>query len=213
MLFTDFKNSIPKLQKVILGGVKEQFRLAPSYRKPYNLTKIKASNPTLASVLILFFPDEHNLTSFILTKRANYDGHHAKQISFPGGKKIPNDANLVETAIRETKEEIGIQIKSQAVFKKLTEVYIPPSNFLAYPFLAVLESKPDCTTNYEVEELLTASLSDLFKKDTVQIREVQTATGSVVKTPCFVFNNQIVWGATAMMLSELRSLFTFISLK
>ena len=178
MLFTDFKNSIPKLQKVILGGVKEQFRLAPSYRKPYNLTKIKASNPTLASVLILFFPDEHNLTSFILTKRANYDGHHAKQISFPGGKKIPNDANLVETAIRETKEEIGIQIKSQAVFKKLTEVYIPPSNFLAYPFLAVLESNWSSTGSFE-DYLINQKLVAIKGIDTRHLTHIIREKGNV----------------------------------
>jgi len=207
MLFTDFNIYIPKLQKANLGGIKAQFRLAPTYRKKFEEEKITASNPTLASVMIIFFPDKKGKTSFILTKRANYKGHHAKQISFPGGKKEAKDADLIETAIRETQEEIGVTIPKEKVFKQLTEVYIPPSNFLAFPFVCYLKETPNFILNHEVTSIHICSLEQLFDTNNIQFKEIETNSGQKIKTPCFVFNNQIVWGATAMMLSELKELF------
>ncbi|HIP47726.1 MAG TPA: CoA pyrophosphatase [Lutibacter sp.] len=208
MLFTEFKKNINTLKKTPLGGLKAQFRLAPIYRKNLEKEKINALKPIFASVLIIFFPNEKGETSFILTKRASYKGHHSKQISFPGGKKEVTDIDLIATAIRETHEEIGIEIQRETVFKELTDVYIPPSNFLAHPFLSYLDTKPIFTLNHEVDSLLLVSLKELLNSKNTKTREVQTATGQTVKTPCYLFENQIVWGATAMMLSELTELFT-----
>ena len=206
MLFSDFKNTIVKIQKSTLKGLDAQFQLAPTYRKRYDLERVQASDPTPASVLIIFFENDENNTSFVLTERANYNGHHAKQISFPGGKKDINDTNLINTAIRETSEEIGIFIEPTDVFKELTEIYIPPSNFLAHPFLALYEGKPKFQKNYEVASILTPTIADLQDSDNIQIRKVNIGANKQIETPCFLFNNQIVWGATAMILSELREL-------
>lgn len=208
MLFSEFKKNINLLRKAPLGGLKAQFRLAPTYRKNLEKERIKAFNPTLASVLIVFFPDNTGEASFILTKRAYYKGHHSKQISFPGGKKEDSDTDMIHTAIRETSEEIGVAIQRETVFKKLTDVYIPPSNFLAIPYLSYLDKMPIFTINHEVDSLLIVSVKALLIPNNIQIREVQTTTGQVVKTPCYIFNDQIVWGATAMILSELQQLFT-----
>ncbi len=206
MLFSDFKNTIGALQKTPLKGLEAQFQLAPTYRKRYDLEKIQASNATLASVLIIFFANKEKETSFVLTERANYNGHHAKQISFPGGKKDLNDTSLLSTAIRETEEEIGLKIVATDVFKELTEIYIPPSNFLAHPFLAIYDETPSFITNYEVESIITPTIDDLMNTDKVQIKKVTINSGMQIETPCFLFDNHIVWGATAMILSELRAL-------
>ncbi len=206
MLFSDFKKNIHIIQKTRLGGIKEQFQVAPNYRKQYDLKKIKAKNPTKSSVLIILFPNSTGQTSFVLTKRANYDGHHSKQISFPGGKQNLNDKNLLETALRETHEEIGLEIKPETIFKKLTEVFIPVSNFIVQPFLALLNYEPHYTTNYEVDAVFTPSLDDILQLKNQKITQVKTSDGKTVETPYFALNKEIVWGATAMMLSELRHL-------
>ncbi len=206
MLFSDFKNTIGTLQKTPLKGLEAQFRLAPIYRKRYDLDKVQASDATLASVLIVFFENKEKGTSFVLTERANYNGHHAKQISFPGGKKDLKDTSLLSTAIRETEEEIGLQIGATDVFKELTEIYIPPSNFLAHPFLALYDETPSFIINYEVASIITPTLEDLMNADNIQIKKVTINSDKRIETPCFLFDNHIVWGATAMILSELREL-------
>jgi len=209
MQFDKFKSLIPKLKQATLGGVSSQLMLAPSYRKQYDFTKLKATNLNTAAVLIVFFPNRQNETCFILTKRADYNGHHAKQISFPGGKKNSTDSNLLATAIRETKEEIGIQVKENQIIKNLTEVYILPSNFLVNPYVAILDKTPEFTLNYEVESILHPRLSQLLDNKTIQTMQVETADKKKIKTPCFIFDNEIIWGATAMMLSELRQLIIY----
>lgn len=206
MLFSEFKNIIPQIQDAPLGGLDAQFKLAPEHRKKYDLNKIQASNPTLASVLIVFFANAENQTSFVLTERANYNGHHANQVSFPGGKKDVNDSNLIDTAIRETREEIGLEMKSTQIFMELTEIFIPPSNFMAHPFLALYEGTPIFEKNYEVESILTPTINELVNSKSIEMRTVSVGSGKQISTPCFVFENKVVWGATAMIISELREL-------
>ena len=207
MLFKDFKKNILKFKKAPLGGVNAQLKLAPAYRKQFDLKEIAVLNPTQAAVLILFFPDKNNETSFILIKRPDYKGHHANQISFPGGKKEDFDTNLMNTAIRETHEEIGIKVSKQMIFKQLTDVYIPPSNFLVQAYLAIADKQLSFIMNHEVKEILTVSVSEFLLPENIKIKSVFTSKDKKVKTPCYVFNEEIIWGATAMMLSEVNEMF------
>jgi len=206
MLFSDFKSIIPKLQVTPLGGVEAQFLLAPSYRKSYDLEKIRAIAPTKAAVLIIVFPNQDKEACVVLTERAAYDGHHAKQISFPGGKQEKADSSLLTTAIRETKEEIGLDILTSAQIKTMTDVFIPPSGFLVTPYLVLLDSRPKFSPNYEVNTVLTPKLTDLLDPNSMQIAKVQSTDNKEVDVPCFVLSQKHVWGATAMMLSEFKEL-------
>ena len=206
MKFSQFKNKIASLQVANLGGLNEQFRLAPSLRLKYDADKVKANNPRKAAVLALFYPNKKGQTTFLLIERASYKGTHSAQISFPGGKIDSSDTNLQETALRETFEEVGVLPKSIEIIRELTDVYIPPSNFLATPFIAFVEKKPEFIINYEVENTIEVLLEDLLNESSLTAVNLTTSYMENTNVPCFKFNGYIVWGATAMILSEIKEL-------
>ncbi|TMM32123.1 CoA pyrophosphatase [Polaribacter aestuariivivens] len=206
MKFNQFKNKINLLKTLKLGGLNAQFKLAPELRLQYDADKIKASNPRKAAVLALFYPNENNETTFLLTERATYKGTHSAQISFPGGKKDKLDADLETTALREAFEEVGIPQKSITIIRELTDVFIPPSNFLATPFIGFTDKRPNLTTNYEVEKTIEVLVKDLLNDTSLSTVNLSTSYMENIDVPCFKLNNYIVWGATAMMLSEIKEL-------
>lgn len=206
MNFDDFLNIVSQLKTTKLGGQEAQFKLAPAMRLRYDAQKINAQNPKKAAVLALVYPNEANLATLLLTERASYAGTHSAQISFPGGKIEPNDQNLMETALRETYEEIGVYQKQIEIVRELTDVYIPPSNFLATPFLGYASERPEFITNHEVASTLEVGISDLLNEDNIDRIDMTTSYMQKVPVPCFVFDNKVVWGATGMMLSELKEL-------
>ena len=207
MDFNQFLALTKEIEKAPLGGLDSQFKLAPKLRLKYSLEKIKASQPKEAAVLALFYPDDNNSTRFLLTQRANYNGTHSAQISFPGGKIEEGDNSKMQTALREAEEEVGIDVNSVSIFKEMTDVYIPPSNFLATPFLGFSEKKPEFTTNHEVSKLIEIPLNELLNDDNIKEFPMQTSYMGKTNVPCFYFDKHIVWGATAMMLAEIRDLF------
>ncbi|TYP98727.1 NUDIX domain-containing protein [Tenacibaculum adriaticum] len=206
MNFKDFTNKIDHLKVNQLGGRISQFKLVPELRIKISEEKIKNSNPRKAAVLALFYPDEYNETRFILTERASYNGAHSSQISFPGGKIEKSDTNLKETALRETHEEIGIARSSVKIIRQLSETYIPPSNFIVTPFLGITEQRPIFKPNNEVAKLIEVLATDLIDDTNLSLVEMETSYMKKIEVPCFTFNNYIVWGATAMMLSEIKDL-------
>lgn len=206
MNFIQFKNKIEDFKGKKLGGLAAQFKLAPELRLQFSEDKIKAKNPRKAAVLALFYPNKQNKTTFLLTERARYKGTHSAQISFPGGKYDKEDINLQATAIRETFEEVGVKPNKINVIRELTSVYIPPSNFLATPFLSFTEKQPVFAKNYEVENTIEVQLEDLLDEASLTTKAVQTSYMGKTEVPCFRLNNCIVWGATAMMLSEIKEL-------
>ena len=206
MNFIDFTKKIDALKSEKLGGLNAQFKMAPKLRLKYNEEKIAANKPRKAAVLVLFYPNINNETCFLLTKRASYKGTHSAQISFPGGKTEKSDKNLQETALRETLEEVGVQPSTVKIIRELTDVYIPPSNFLATPFLGFVDEKPTFVLNHEVEKEIEVLVSDLLDDANVSSVTLDTSYMKKAAVPCFKMNNHIVWGATGMMLSEIKEL-------
>lgn len=206
MNFTTFTSHFSGIEKGTLGGLASQFRLAPKMRLKYTEDKIKAAQPKEAAVLALFYPDPNNATRFLLTLRASYKGTHSAQISFPGGKAEKDDVDFQHTAKRETYEEVGISIEKINILRELTDAYIPPSNFLVTPFIGYLDHTPTFITNEEVAEIIEVKLSDLLNDDNVVIENMTTSYMKSIDIPCFKLNNYTVWGATAMILSEIKDL-------
>jgi 8-oxo-dGTP pyrophosphatase MutT (NUDIX family) len=206
MDFDDFLSRISNIETVIPGGASSHAKMIPKERRMPRPDEIYQKSPKKAAVLALFYPDSDNSTRFLLIMRADYDGTHASQIGFPGGKFEPSDQDLSETAIRETEEEVGVHAKSIHIVKKMTETFIPPSNFLVTPFVGITRQIPQFRTNHEVEDLIEVRLSELLSDKSVGIKKISTSYMENVPVPCFVLNNMTVWGATAMMLSEIKDL-------
>lgn len=206
MNFNEFILKINSLKNKDLGGLDAQFKMAPQMRLSYTKDKIKAQNPKKAAVLALFYPNKMNEVAICLTKRATYNGTHSAQISFPGGKFENIDENLEATALRETFEEVGVDVKSIEIIRELTDVYIPPSNFLATPFIGVSLNEPKFSINHEVDSIIEVSIKDLTDNKNITSVNLTTSYMTNIDVPCFKINNHIIWGATAMMLSEIKEL-------
>lgn len=205
MIFTEFTDKIATIKSSKLGGIPSQFKLAPEIRIQFSEDKIREKNPKEAAVLILIYPNTTNTAHFFLTKRATYKGTHSAQISFTGGKS-EKDEPLQQTALRETLEEVGIPTSDIKIIRQLTEAYIPPSNFLVTPFLAYTKTTPKFIPNYEVDKVLEISLQQLLNTDNLSSVKMNTSYMKNIEVPCFMFDNQIVWGATAMILAEFKDL-------
>ena len=206
MKFVSFKNNISILENSLLGGLDVQFQLAPKIRLRYSDDKIKNLSPKIAAVMALFYPNKEGETCILLTLRAQYNGTHSSQISFPGGKHDVKDTNLQNTALRESFEEVGICSKFVTVFKQMTDIYIPPSNFLVTPFLGYINQTPSFIKNHEVEELISVKVSDILNTSSISTTTLSTSYATNMKVPCFLLNGYIVWGATAMILNEIKEL-------
>jgi len=206
MDFHYFLSLISKIEKAKLGGLASQIKMIPKERDIPSLRDIELSKPRRAAVLALFYPDKNHLTKFLLILRPDYDGTHASQISFPGGKYELEDGSLEITALRETSEEVGITMDRIELLKKMTDTYIPPSNFLVSPYVGFSHDIPKFITNHEVEEIVEVNLADLLSDQTVSSKNLSTSYMQNIEVPCFKLNNRTVWGATAMMLSEIKDL-------
>ena len=208
MNFDEFLVSISKIKSVPLPSEASQFKMVPPFRQQLIQRQKEAiKNAKKAGVLALFYPNSNNQTHFVLILRKTYKGVHSAQVAFPGGKLEEQDHSLEETAIRETFEEIGVPLKQIEVLQELTEVYIPPSNFQVYPFIAISKQTPKFVKqDDEVEAIIEIPLQHFFDDNTVITKTVSTSYSTDVEVPAFKLNNHVVWGATAMMLSEIKDL-------
>lgn len=145
----------------------------------------------------------------VLMKRSIHPGNpHSGQISFPGGKKEDFDKNLEATARRETSEEIGVNLNIDELLGKLTPIFIPVSKFSVQPYVYFKQGPLEFTPDpLEVDKVFTFETNELLRTDIIQRKSIQLSQGYSQKdVPFFDIQGETVWGATAMILSELRQL-------
>lgn len=198
-----------KVENLELPGKKALFKMAPMERvKELKDVDIKLLNPREAAVTALFYPNKDNQTFLILILRKTYKGVHSAQIGFPGGKVEPEDKDLKDTAKRETEEEVGVPYDDIQLIKKMTTAYIPPSNFNVHPFIGYLEDTPKLIKqDDEVEDIVLVDIDDFLNEDSLIEETLTTSYATELTVPAFHLNGHVVWGATAMMLSEIKTLF------
>ncbi|PTM04887.1 MAG: coenzyme A pyrophosphatase, partial [Bacteroidetes bacterium] len=176
----------------------------PPNRKATDFNALNQDQIKKAAVLVLI-ENNNNQPQVVLILRTTYKGTHSGQVSFPGGKREKEDVDFLDTALRESEEEIGISRNDLQVLGALSPIYIPPSNFLVYPFVAishkVLDKVPE---EKEVAGIYTLALDQLFASDTLRETEISSGSGIKVKVPAFHISDLKIWGATAMMLCELK---------
>lgn len=192
-----------------LPGIEAQYRMAPITRAKFDLEKLDPSAYRKSAVMLLLYEQDNDIRIPLL-KRHEYVGKHSGQIGLPGGKHDMNDGELVNTALRELNEEIGIDPEKIEVLGKLTPLFIPVSSFYVQPFVGLYDH-PEINFNIdarEVNKLISLKLETL--KDNTIIKEdgIVSGDGYKLKTPYFSVEGEIVWGATAMILSEFKSLIT-----
>lgn len=205
MKFDEFLKYIPKIANEFVSATKAHEKMAPKERlaelAQLDLSKKDVRN---AAVMMLFYPKD-TITHLVLIIRATYPGVHSSQIAFPGGKLEDTDADLKAAALRETEEEIGVIKNSIEVIRPFSEIYIPPSNFLVSPFLGICKNELTFILQEdEVAGIIELPLSDFMDDSNVVTRKLTTSYAVDIDVPAFLVKEHVVWGATAMMMSELK---------
>ena len=204
---SDFFIFKTKLTEVLedLPGQEAHDIMMPSIRRSMPMDLSKIPNAKLSSVLLLLYPSKGRIL-FPLTKRHDYNGTHGGQISLPGGK-LEEKESRIQTALREAEEEIGVDRNQVEVIGSLTEMYIQPSNFKVLPVLGILNEPPSFVKEeFEVEKILEVSVEEVIGTSNHKVMDMPVRNMTLKDTPYFDIQGHIVWGATAMILSELAML-------
>jgi 8-oxo-dGTP pyrophosphatase MutT (NUDIX family) len=183
----------------VLAAHREMVPLARVNKRPSDMP----GQPRIGAVLLLLYCKENRLHLVLTERRADLSSH-AGQISFPGGRR--EDAETLQvTALRETHEEIGVPPTAVTILGQMTDIYIPPSDYEVHPFVGWYHNgkrpsfQPSVT---EVAQILEVPLSHLMHPDTRKSGPWQFR-GMTLTVPYFDVEGHMVWGATAIMLSEL----------
>ena len=166
------------------------------------------SPPKPGAVLILLYEKDGEIL-FPLIQRSEYTGAHSGQISLPGGK-VESGEDFFQTALREGQEEIGINPNTIEIIGRLSDFFVIPSNFMVVPVIAISTQQPQFTADpVEVQSIISGSLFSLLDDDAINTKEIIAAGMYRMNAPHFEVEGQIVWGATAMILNELRTLIKY----
>ncbi|MEI7501905.1 MAG: CoA pyrophosphatase [Paludibacter sp.] len=193
-----------------LPGISSHLKMAPPHRAQ-DIVNLKDNtlNAKKSAVLILFFHEDDNL-KMIVIRRSVYVGIHSGQIAFPGGRYEEEDKDVRITALREIQEEIGISEDKIEILGRLSDIYVPPSNFLISVFVGYLAEKPIYQIDErEVDEVIEIPFSEFLNHDTIKeksffVNSIKAADNA----PYFDVTNAEIWGASAMVISELLDILT-----
>jgi 8-oxo-dGTP pyrophosphatase MutT (NUDIX family) len=198
--FHSFANALKERLAEPLPGVEAHQKMASASR--LRMAMQPNERTRRSAVLIVFYPYKGSIL-LPLILRPQYDGVHAGQMAFPGGRMERSDENLIRTALREAQEEVGIRVTDVKVLGKLTELYIPPSNFYVQPVVGILPYRPDFYPDpREVEHVVEVSLDELMDETIIGANAIEVR-GTLIDAPFYQIQGFKVWGATAMMISEL----------
>lgn len=202
------KELINKLKSALLKplpGIQTQYEMAPLLRQRLDIQSLQPQNFIKSAVMILLCKDKNNEWFIPLTQRFKYNGHHSAQISLPGGKYESSDGSTQITALRECNEEIG-KIETILVLGRLTNVFIPISGYMVHPYIAVCnEVNPKFNIDTkEVKSIIKLTLTELLDDNIVMNGILNNGPGNKIEAPYFKFKKHKIWGATAMILNELK---------
>ena len=189
-----------------LPGRQAQLKMSSLARLRELEDHFSTSDAIQSGVLILLYPVSGQ-TRLVLMLRPEYAGVHSGQISLPGGKFEEGDDSLVHTALREAQEEIGADPCQIRILGQLTGLYIPPSNFMVTPVVGYQESRPEFKADpKEVAKIIELDMEDLLDQRNMMVKTITVRSGLTLQAPSFCIEGNIIWGATAMILSELREI-------
>jgi 8-oxo-dGTP pyrophosphatase MutT (NUDIX family) len=201
--FREFISGLQNKLSKPLPGLSSQLAMATLGRSVRDGKLEVPEDVRKAAVLVLFYPSGNEIR-IVLIKRVEYPGVHSGQISFPGGGWERHDKDIIATALREAEEETGINRDNVITIGKLTDLFIPPSNFLVTPVLGYTLTRPEFIADpEEVDRVLEISLEDLVHEGSKQEKEISIFPATIMKVPCYYVDGHIIWGATAMIISEL----------
>ena len=187
-----------------LPGEAAQFRMAPMARKRISEMPLGDDSIRKAAVMIPLFKNLET-DCLLLTVRSTYEGVHSGQVSFPGGKFDENENDPIQVALREMEEEVGIKAEHVQIIGKLSPIYIPVSKMHVQPVIAWVHDANWMANRYEVAQLLEVPIHQLFQTNVIKKKRMEFSPGMPVEVPYFDIQGHVVWGATAMIISELLS--------
>jgi len=199
----NFIEEIREKLKGKLPGQEAQYKMTHAVRRTYKLAPVDAR---IACVMCLLYEKNDEMhVAFIQRTSKNPNDRHGGQIGFPGGKAEEVDTSHEATARRETEEEIGIKGNDIDVLGALTPLYIPVSNFQVYPFVGYLDYEPTFVRQEEeVDAVLEVPFSTFLNTDIRKVKDMNFSENVILKNvPYFDLGEHVLWGATAMMMSEL----------
>ena len=200
--FQKFINQLKTSLKENLPGLNAQLTMAPATRQEELRRLANTGNARQSAVLVFFYP-VNGETKLVFIKRPVDLSVHSGQVAFPGGQVEKEDKDLVATALREANEEVNIDPAKVTVVGALSKLHIPPSNFDVYPFIGFSAERPEFKGNEEVGRILEIDVEELLNPDTKTTKTIHHRLGKLVDVPCYFVENEIIWGATAMMVGEL----------